>query len=40
MACGKPFMVASLAIVDPGSSRIIDLIVEASKQQAQTASGR
>ncbi len=33
MACGKPFMVASLAIVDPGSSRIVDLIVEASKQQ-------
>ncbi len=24
--CGKPFTVASLAIIDPGSSRIVDLI--------------
>ena len=30
--CGKPFTVASLAIIDPGSSRIIDLI-EAWRQQ-------
>ena len=36
MACGKPFMVASLAIIDPGSSRIVDLITlaaQASKEK-------
>ncbi len=25
-ACGKPFVISSLAILDPGSSKIIDLI--------------
>ncbi len=30
--CGKPFTVASLAILDPGSSRILELI-EAAVQQ-------
>lgn len=32
--CGKPFTVASLAILDPGSSRILDLI-EAARSKAQ-----
>ncbi|ALL00490.1 50S ribosomal protein L30e [Pyrodictium delaneyi] len=31
--CGKPFTVASLAILDPGSSRILDLI-EAARSKA------
>ncbi len=26
--CGKPFPVMSLAVIDPGSSRIIDLVKE------------
>ena len=30
--CGKPFTVASLAIIDPGSSRIVELIEEAYKR--------
>lgn len=32
--CGKPFTVAGLAILDPGSSRILDLI-EAARSKAQ-----
>jgi len=32
--CGKPFTVASLAILDPGSSRIIDLIEAVQSQEA------
>ncbi len=32
--CGKPFTVASLAIIDPGSSRIVELIREASEAEA------
>lgn len=31
--CGKPFTVASLAVLDPGSSRILELIEAASKKQ-------
>ncbi len=31
--CGKPFTVASLAIIDPGSSRILELIEAASQAQ-------
>jgi len=31
--CGKPFTVASLAILDPGSSRILELIEAASRQE-------
>ncbi len=31
--CGKPFMVASLAVLDPGSSRIVDLVLESSKKE-------
>jgi large subunit ribosomal protein L30e len=31
--CGKPFTVASLAILDPGSSRILELIEAAASQQ-------
>ncbi len=30
-ACGKPFSVASLAILDPGSSRILELIEAATR---------
>jgi large subunit ribosomal protein L30e len=37
-ACGKPFTVASLAILDPGSSRILDLIEAASKEAGETES--
>jgi len=33
--CGKPFTVASLAILDPGSSRILELIEAASGQGEQ-----
>ena len=33
MACGKPFVVASLAIVDPGSSKIVEIISEHSEKQ-------
>ncbi len=33
MACGKPFVVASLAILDPGSSKIIDIITEKSSEE-------
>ncbi|WP_317894850.1 50S ribosomal protein L30e [Pyrofollis japonicus] len=32
--CGKPFTVASLAILDPGNSRIIELIESAQSQSA------
>ncbi len=32
--CGKPFTVASLAILDPGNSRIIDLIEAIQSQEA------
>ncbi len=32
--CGKPFTVASLAILDPGNSRIIDLIEAVQSQEA------
>lgn len=31
--CGKPFTVASLAILDPGNSRIIDLIEAVQSQE-------
>jgi large subunit ribosomal protein L30e len=37
-ACGKPFTVASLAILDPGSSRILDLIEAASKEESEAQS--
>ncbi|HIQ23563.1 MAG TPA: 50S ribosomal protein L30e [Pyrodictium delaneyi] len=33
--CGKPFTVASLAILDPGSSRILDLIESARSKTQQ-----
>ncbi len=32
--CGKPFTVASLAIIDPGNSRIIDLIEAAQSRES------
>jgi large subunit ribosomal protein L30e len=32
--CGKPFTVASLAILDPGNSRIIELIESTQSQSA------
>jgi len=31
--CGKPFTVASLAVLDPGSSRILELIEAASSKK-------
>ncbi|MET1101512.1 MAG: 50S ribosomal protein L30e [Pyrodictiaceae archaeon] len=36
VACGKPFMVSALAILDPGSSRIIDIIEQESSSQGES----
>jgi large subunit ribosomal protein L30e len=33
--CGKPFVVASLSILDPGSSRILELIEAAQSRTTQ-----
>lgn len=33
--CGKPFVVASLSILDPGNSRILELIEVAQSKTAQ-----
>lgn len=32
--CGKPFVVASLSIIDPGNSRILELIESAQSKEA------